>query len=221
MRLRSSRRAARAEGQGGAAGCLPADLGASDDRRRRTPARRTHGRPNAAAASCSATPSTTSPASARATCSRCSDRRASGRHGSCRSSCASLDDVAVVHGRCLSYGEGITYWPVVEVVKQARRTRGRSPTGPRAMRSRSCSARPTSRGRNAGSDRLGVSQVARGQGRRGAAHLPVRRHPVGRGGLPRARRARRGSLARCADTAPLHGSPGAARQATELGEAAS
>ena len=30
-----------------------------------------------------------------------------------------LDDVAVVHGRCLSYGEGITYWPVVEVVKQA------------------------------------------------------------------------------------------------------
>ena len=34
-----------------------------------------------------------------------------------------LDDVAVVHGRCLSYGEGITYWPVVEVVKQAGRTR--------------------------------------------------------------------------------------------------
>jgi class 3 adenylate cyclase/tetratricopeptide (TPR) repeat protein len=30
----------------------------------------------------------------------------------------SLDDVKVVHGSCLSYGEGITYWPVVEVVKQ-------------------------------------------------------------------------------------------------------
>jgi class 3 adenylate cyclase len=31
-----------------------------------------------------------------------------------------LDDVdaTVVRGRCLSYGEGITYWPVVEVVKQ-------------------------------------------------------------------------------------------------------
>jgi class 3 adenylate cyclase/tetratricopeptide (TPR) repeat protein len=27
-------------------------------------------------------------------------------------------DAAVVRGRCLSYGEGITYWPVVEVVKQ-------------------------------------------------------------------------------------------------------
>jgi class 3 adenylate cyclase len=29
-----------------------------------------------------------------------------------------LVDARVVRGRCLSYGEGITYWPVVEVVKQ-------------------------------------------------------------------------------------------------------
>jgi class 3 adenylate cyclase/tetratricopeptide (TPR) repeat protein len=28
------------------------------------------------------------------------------------------DSTRVVHGRCLPYGEGITYWPVVEVVKQ-------------------------------------------------------------------------------------------------------
>jgi class 3 adenylate cyclase/tetratricopeptide (TPR) repeat protein len=27
-------------------------------------------------------------------------------------------DATVVHGRCLSYGEGITYWPVAEVVRQ-------------------------------------------------------------------------------------------------------
>src|SRR5262249_14833087 len=27
-------------------------------------------------------------------------------------------DARVVRGRCLPYGEGITYWPVVEVVKQ-------------------------------------------------------------------------------------------------------
>jgi class 3 adenylate cyclase/tetratricopeptide (TPR) repeat protein len=27
-------------------------------------------------------------------------------------------DALVLHGRCLSYGEGITYWPVVEIVKQ-------------------------------------------------------------------------------------------------------
>jgi class 3 adenylate cyclase/predicted ATPase len=31
---------------------------------------------------------------------------------------ASLDEALVVRGRCLPYGEGITYWPVVEVVKQ-------------------------------------------------------------------------------------------------------
>jgi class 3 adenylate cyclase/tetratricopeptide (TPR) repeat protein len=29
-----------------------------------------------------------------------------------------IDGATVVRGRCLSYGEGITYWPVVEVVKQ-------------------------------------------------------------------------------------------------------
>jgi class 3 adenylate cyclase len=31
---------------------------------------------------------------------------------------ASLEGARVVRGRCLPYGEGITYWPVVEVVKQ-------------------------------------------------------------------------------------------------------
>jgi class 3 adenylate cyclase len=31
---------------------------------------------------------------------------------------AGLENAAVVRGRCLPYGEGITYWPVVEVVKQ-------------------------------------------------------------------------------------------------------
>jgi class 3 adenylate cyclase/tetratricopeptide (TPR) repeat protein len=31
---------------------------------------------------------------------------------------ASFADAVVVRGRCLPYGEGITYWPVVEVVKQ-------------------------------------------------------------------------------------------------------
>ena len=27
-------------------------------------------------------------------------------------------DATIISGRCLSYGEGITYWPVVEAVKQ-------------------------------------------------------------------------------------------------------
>ncbi|MGZ4441043.1 MAG: adenylate/guanylate cyclase domain-containing protein, partial [Gaiellaceae bacterium] len=30
----------------------------------------------------------------------------------------SLGDATVVRGRCLPYGEGITYWPVIEVLKQ-------------------------------------------------------------------------------------------------------
>ena len=32
----------------------------------------------------------------------------------------SIGDATVVRGRCLPYGEGITYWPVVEIVKQLR-----------------------------------------------------------------------------------------------------
>jgi class 3 adenylate cyclase/tetratricopeptide (TPR) repeat protein len=39
-----------------------------------------------------------------------------------------LEDVPIVRGRCLSYGEGITYWPVVEAVLQL----GRRPSDPRA-----------------------------------------------------------------------------------------
>ena len=48
-------------------------------------------------------------------------------------------------GRCLPYGEGITYWPLAEVVKDVARARGqdpassrwRSPRGSRARRRRS------------------------------------------------------------------------------------
>jgi class 3 adenylate cyclase len=31
---------------------------------------------------------------------------------------ATIEDARVLRGRCLSYGEGITYWPVVEILKQ-------------------------------------------------------------------------------------------------------
>src|SRR5436190_1482191 len=41
---------------------------------------------------------------------------------------ASLDVTTVVRGRCLSYGEGITYWPIVEAVLQL----GRRPSDARA-----------------------------------------------------------------------------------------
>jgi class 3 adenylate cyclase/tetratricopeptide (TPR) repeat protein len=41
---------------------------------------------------------------------------------------SALDGVPIVRGRCLSYGEGITYWPVVEAVLQL----DRRPSDPRA-----------------------------------------------------------------------------------------
>ena len=48
-------------------------------------------------------------------------------------------DARVVRGRCLPYGTGITYWPVVEVVKQLSAL----PSDPAArQRSARCSARP-------------------------------------------------------------------------------
>jgi predicted ATPase/class 3 adenylate cyclase len=36
-------------------------------------------------------------------------------------------DVTVLRGRCLPYGEGITYWPLAEIVRQIARTEGRDP----------------------------------------------------------------------------------------------
>ena len=41
-------------------------------------------------------------------------------------------DATVVRGRCLSYGEGITYWPVIEVLKQLETQRSRLDLDPAA-----------------------------------------------------------------------------------------
>lgn len=41
-------------------------------------------------------------------------------------------EATVVRGRCLSYGEGITYWPVVEVLKQLEAHRSRLEFDPAA-----------------------------------------------------------------------------------------
>jgi predicted ATPase/class 3 adenylate cyclase len=37
------------------------------------------------------------------------------------------DEMTVLRGRCLSYGEGITYWPLAEVVKDVARAEGQDP----------------------------------------------------------------------------------------------
>ena len=39
----------------------------------------------------------------------------------------SAGDVTVLRGRCLPYGEGITYWPLAEIVREIARAEGRDP----------------------------------------------------------------------------------------------
>ena len=41
----------------------------------------------------------------------------------------SIDGARVVRARCLPYGEGITYWPVIEVLKQLPPARARPRSG--------------------------------------------------------------------------------------------
>ena len=123
-------------------------------------------------------------------------------------------EATVVRGRCLPYGEGITYWPVVEVLKQldaaARRTR------PPRRRSARCSGE-SGGGDVGGGDRLGVPQDAGAGGGGAAARGRLRRHPVGRGDVPRPDRARRAPLLGRADPAALHGAAGARASAAPPG----
>ena len=101
------------------------------------------------------------------------------------SSSSGLPDARVLSGRCLPYGEGITYWPLAEAAKahardprqrsggrRARQAAGRDRVG-RARRARpsACSRRPP--GRSGSRSRIaGVTRPARGgaspEGRLGA-----------------------------------------------------
>jgi class 3 adenylate cyclase len=116
-------------------------------------------------------------------------------------------EATVLRGRCLSYGEGITYFPLFEIVQEAGGCRTH-----RRPRDRSVQARDPRRGRRGSrSHRLArrrhalVGRAGRGRGRsvgrpqapraprpRAAARVRVRRHPLGGAQLPRAGRAPRG-----------------------------
>ena len=96
-------------------------------------------------------------------------------------------DVRVVRGRCLPYGEGITYWPVVEVIKQLDAL----PSDPVAAAVDRVAPRRDRAGHVRRGDRLGVPQAARGAGATGGR---LRRHPVGRADVPRPRRGRCAAL---------------------------
>ena len=108
-------------------------------------------------------------------------------------------------GRCLPYGEGITYWPVVEVLKQLA-VLPPDDTAVAAIRSLlGESDAPTSAEEIAWAFRKTLEHAAaeRAVGRR------LRRHPVGRADVPRPDRARRAALDRAADPPALRRPPGA------------
>ena len=98
----------------------------------------------------------------------------------------------VVRGRCLPYGEGITYWPVVEVLKQLDLL---PPDEAAAAAIRSLlgeSDAATSAEEIAWAFRKTLEHAAAER----AARRRLRRHPVGRGDVPRPDRARRAPLER-------------------------
>ncbi len=115
------------------------------------------------------------------------------------------EDAYIVRGRCLSYGRGITFWPLVEIVRHAAgHRRGRSARA-RAWPSSSVSSATQRVGR---SDRFGdrpdrrrpfplaevfwaVQRLVEILAERGPARARVRRHPLGRADPARAHRAPR------------------------------
>ena len=125
-----------------------------------------------------------------------------------------------LQGRCLPYGEGITFWPVAEVCgsggsepDRASPTRGGSAPAARALigRARRRAGAVACRGDRLGDPGCFEALVAR------AARRRVRRHPLGRADAPRPDRAHRRLVAGCADPAALHGPAGAARGAAGVG----
>ena len=113
------------------------------------------------------------------------------------------DSADVLRGRCLSYGEGITYWPLVEILDRDRR---RARLGDRHVAARDAARVPP------------AARSARGRATAGRRH---RRPAVGRAGVRRSRRARRRPLARRADLPPLRRAHRAPRRATRAGVAGS
>ena len=115
-------------------------------------------------------------------------------------------EATVVRGRCLHYGEGITFWPLVEMLMQL---------GDVAA----ADARARHRGRDglAGGPVLAGAPAARGRRGRAAARRRVRRPALGRADVARPARSCRRPLARLAAPAALHRPPRAPRRPCRLG----
>ena len=115
----------------------------------------------------------------------------------------------VVRGRCLPYGAGITYWPVVEVIKQLDVL----PTDPAAAAALRSLLGEGDGGTSAEEIGWAFRKLLEEQ-----APLVVVFDDIqwGEQTLPRPDRARRAALERCAAPAALHGPAGAARQPPHL-----
>ena len=113
-------------------------------------------------------------------------------------------EAVVVRGRCLPYGEGITFWPIAEAVRAAaghrrgRPARARAGQGRRARRRRRRGGRPRRVGDRARADGvrrrgdvLGRAPAVRDPGRRAPARRRDRRPALGGADAARPGRARR------------------------------
>jgi class 3 adenylate cyclase len=138
----------------------------------------------------------------------------------------------VLRGRCLPYGEGITYWPVAQMVQEAASitSQDSAPAAEAklatliveperdAVSERLLQAIGLSRGGGAGrGDRLGVPQAGGVPGPGPSGGAGVRRHPLGRAHPARPDRSRRRLVAGVLHHAGLHRPPGAAGRPVRVG----
>ena len=116
---------------------------------------------------CSRTPSRARSATGVRRSSRSTGNREWGRAGSIREFLAGVEGTTILSGRALPYGEGVTYWPLAEMVKAGRGNHGRRPDG---------------------DGQAEADRVLRRRGDRRAARARVRRDGSGRGRAWRSRR---------------------------------
>ena len=94
-------------------------------------------------------------------------RRPASASRACRRSRSARSTGRVVRGRCLPYGEGITYWPVTSRCSSSSTQTARLRSGAAAAIARA--ARRDERGNSRRGDRLGVPQAARERRRRSSS----------------------------------------------------
>ena len=196
-------------------------------RARRSPAGRT-------SCCCSSASSRRSSSDASAGSSRSSASRASASRGSRPSSSrGSAARARVVRGRCLPYGEGITFWPIGEIVRDlAGIVEDHSLAEARAQVEAYVAGAPNARVAAAKIAQLlglaegtatapetewAIRHFLRARAPRPAADRRGRRHPLGRADTARPARRPPGRDRRRADPRPLPGASGAARAGAELG----